>query len=96
LAVRHPLVIIAILFILLTASLALGAFLGLPRTLGRYWGKEVYIVVFGGAFVYLTLSDRRRKKFIGHRVSSDDTGVLQRTQALSSQIDDKLRLDDFK
>jgi hypothetical protein len=97
LAVRHPIVLIVVLFILLVASLVVGSFLGARSVLGKYWGKEVYILIMGGAFVYLTLSDHRRKKATVHHVSSVDAGTLQRSQTLSSQIsNDQLRLDDLK
>jgi hypothetical protein len=97
LAVRHPVVLIVALFILLVVSLVVASFFGAPRILGKYWGKDVYIMVMGAAFVYLTLSDRRRKKATVHHVSSADTGILQRSQTLSSQItNNQLRLDDLK
>ena len=96
-AVRHPIDLVVILFILLVASLVVASALGAPRILGKYWGKEIYIIVMGGAFVYLTLSDRRRKKGTVHHVSPAEEGILQRSQNLSSQVsNNQLKLDDLK
>src|SRR5690348_8455401 len=62
LTVRHPAAVATILFAIVFAGFALGPLLGLPHALGRYWAGEFYILVFGGAFLYLSLSDRKRKK----------------------------------
>ena len=84
------------MFGLAFASLALGAIFGASRVLGKDWAPKVYLTILGGTFVYLTLSDRRRKKLVSPHLSPDDSGVLERSQTLSQQIDGQLKLDDLK